>query len=78
MVEPRRDGADAVHGRRLRGLRAGSLGRRGVGIELKPSYYRQAVKNMRALADEHDPQSWLDHVEADVAAEAPDDSAVWA
>ena len=25
------------------------LGRRGVGCELKPSYYRQAVKNLRQL-----------------------------
>jgi len=28
------------------------LGRRGLGIELKPSYYRQAVKNMEAIKDE--------------------------
>lgn len=27
-------------------------GRRGVGIELKPSYYRQAVKNVRAAAEQ--------------------------
>lgn len=26
------------------------LGRRGVGAELKPSYYRQAVKNVQAAA----------------------------
>lgn len=26
-----------------------SLGRRGIGIELKPSYYRQAVANMESL-----------------------------
>jgi hypothetical protein len=26
------------------------LGRRGVGVELKPSYYRQAVKNVEAAA----------------------------
>ena len=25
-------------------------GRRGVGVELKPSYYRQAVKNLEAAA----------------------------
>jgi len=29
-----------------------SLGRRGVGIELKPEYYRQAVKNLAKLAKE--------------------------
>lgn len=28
-----------------------TLGRRGVGIELKPSYFRQAVRNVRAAAD---------------------------
>ena len=28
------------------------LGRKGLGIELKPSYYRQAVKNMEAIKDE--------------------------
>lgn len=27
------------------------LGRRGVGVELKPSYYRQAVRNVNAAAD---------------------------
>jgi hypothetical protein len=27
------------------------LGRRGIGCELKPSYYRQAVKNLAALAE---------------------------
>jgi hypothetical protein len=27
------------------------LGRRGVGVELKPSYYRQAVKNVQMAAD---------------------------
>jgi len=29
-------------------------GRVGVGIELKPSYYRQAVKNLASLSDSHD------------------------
>jgi DNA modification methylase len=34
------------------------LGRRGVGVELKPSYYRQAVKNLAAIdADEHAQQT---------------------
>jgi DNA modification methylase len=28
------------------------LGRKGLGIELKPSYYRQAVKNMEAIKDD--------------------------
>lgn len=27
------------------------LGRRGIGVELKPSYYRQSVKNVKAAAD---------------------------
>ncbi len=27
-------------------------GRRGIGVELKPSYYRQAVKNLNAVYDE--------------------------
>jgi hypothetical protein len=26
-------------------------GRKGVGIELKPSYYRQAVKNLASIAN---------------------------
>lgn len=39
------------------------LGRKGVGIELKPSYYRQAVKNMAALDDEHAEQSWHELVD---------------
>lgn len=29
-------------------------GRRGVGVELKPSYYRQAVKNVAAIGSEHE------------------------
>ena len=40
-------------------------GRLGLGIELKPSYYRQAVKNLRALDEEqHEAVSWLDIVTA--------------
>jgi len=31
---------------------AAKMGRRGVGFELKPSYFRQAVKNLAALGDE--------------------------
>ena len=27
-------------------------GRRGIGVELKPAYYRQAVKNMNTIDDE--------------------------
>jgi len=27
-------------------------GRKGIGIELKPSYYKQAIKNLRALENE--------------------------
>ncbi|HUT77284.1 MAG TPA: DNA methyltransferase [Polyangia bacterium] len=38
-------------------------GRRGVGIELKPSYYRQAVKNLAAIGTEHEDQSWLAGIE---------------
>jgi len=30
------------------------MGRRGVGVELKPSYYRQAVKNVRRAATDED------------------------
>ncbi len=33
-------------------------GRRGIGIELKPSYYRQAVKNMARI--EHDNKDQLE------------------
>ena len=50
-LEPGRDGPDAVHGRRVGGLLGGSCQRRrGIGVELKPSYYRQAVKNVAAAA----------------------------
>jgi hypothetical protein len=30
-----------------------TLGRKGVGFELKPSYYRQAVKNMEVAIKHH-------------------------
>jgi DNA methylase len=33
--------------------------RMGIGIELKPSYYRQAVKNLAALPDEGVEETWL-------------------
>jgi DNA modification methylase len=40
-------------------------GRRGVGIELKPSYYRQTVKNLATLDDARgEEQSWIDQVDA--------------
>jgi len=32
-----------------------SLGRRTIGIELKPSYYRQAVKNLESLESDDIP-----------------------
>ena len=39
-------------------------GRRGIGIELKPSYYRQSVKNLEALlGQDYREDSWLDMVE---------------
>ncbi len=45
-------------------------GRKGVGVELKPSYFRQAVKNVGAIE-----QGWRDKVEQEgfaLATEAPD------
>ena len=39
--------------------------RAGIGVELKPSYFRQAVKNMAALAHDHDELSWTDHSETE-------------
>ena len=41
-------------------------GRRGIGIELKPSYYRQAVKNLAALDAGHggEQSSWLEGADA--------------
>jgi DNA modification methylase len=35
------------------GYEAVKIGRRFVGVELKESYYRQAVKNLRAVEAEH-------------------------
>lgn len=43
------------------------LGRKAIGIELKPSYYRQAVKNMVALDDESVEQSWHELVDEDAS-----------
>lgn len=37
-------------------------GRRGIGIELKPSYYRQAVKNMEACKPDEEQESLFDGV----------------
>lgn len=34
-------------------------GRRGVGVELKPSYYRQAVMNLQMAANGYEQESWL-------------------
>ncbi len=44
---------------------AARMGRLGIGVELKPSYYRQAVKNLAALADESTELSWVDEALAD-------------
>ena len=49
------------------------MGRRGLGIELKPSYYRQAVKNLRALEDSHEEQSWLEAIPDEEWIEDPDE-----
>jgi DNA modification methylase len=39
-------------------------GRRGIGIELKPSYYRQSVRNLAAVdQDIVEPVGWLDELE---------------
>ena len=43
------------------------MGRRGIGVELKPSYYRQAVKNVEAAADGVKFDS--DNMELDLGAE---------
>ena len=43
-------------------------GRRGIGVELKPSYYRQAVKNVRAAeTDDRGQTSLLDALDADTS-----------
>ena len=39
-----------------------SAGRLGIGIELKPSYYAQAVKNVRTATEQVAEQSWLEIV----------------
>jgi len=41
------------------GCAAVEAGRFGLGVELKPSYYRQAVKNLRSIGDEAQEQSLL-------------------
>ncbi len=45
------------------------MGRRGVGVELKASYYRQAVKNVRAATDEHTEQSDIEFAGLDAASD---------
>jgi len=40
------------------------MGRRGMGAEIKASYFRQAVANMRALEDGEEVAAWLDEGEA--------------
>jgi DNA modification methylase len=40
-------------------------GRRGIGVELKPAYYRQAVKNLAAIGTDHEVQSWMDILSRD-------------
>jgi hypothetical protein len=39
-------------------------GRRGIGIELKPSYYRQAATNLQMVTLGYEQESWLSAVEA--------------
>ena len=48
-------------------------GRRGIGIELKPSYYRQAVKNMASLADASEEITWTDLIPDEEWAEEPEE-----
>lgn len=44
------------------------LGRRGIGIELKPGYYRQALKNLAAVERDHaEPLSLFDAAASEVA-----------
>lgn len=40
-------------------------GRRGIGVELKPSYYRQAVKNIQSAEDDVHDQSEMEFASAD-------------
>lgn len=40
------------------------MGRRGVGIELKPSYYEQAIRNLSVVDNEHDDASLFEEVDA--------------
>ncbi len=43
-------------------------GRRAIGAELKPSYFRQAVRNLDAIDTDPTEQSWLEQVEEPVPA----------
>jgi hypothetical protein len=44
-----------------------NLGRKGIGIELKPSYFRQAVKNLAALDEQRGTATLLDVIETQAA-----------
>jgi len=48
-------------------------GRRGLGVELKPSYYRQAVKNVARAASDGDEGSWLELVDVEPDGTMDDD-----
>jgi hypothetical protein len=50
VEQPRRDGPDPFMGVGSEVYGAVMNGRRGVGIELKPAYYRQAKKNLAEAA----------------------------
>ena len=43
------------------------LGRKGIGIELKPTYYRQAQKNLESLKNQTGEQNSLFSVTADAS-----------
>jgi hypothetical protein len=62
-------------------------GRRGIGIELKATYYRQAVRNVRDATEQHEQQNGLcfgeesagpdDHDVESESCETVEDEAVW-
>jgi len=49
MVKSGRYCIDTVHGVGSEVYSAARLGRRGIGFELKPTYFRQSVKNLEAV-----------------------------